>query len=57
VFGYDMHFNLNANTPDKEYELDHPYLQKLPLFEDISKCPYTELGNIFNSKDIIKALK
>ena len=57
VFGYDMHFNLNANTPDKEYELDHPYLQKLPLFEDISKCPYTELGNIFDSKDIIKALK
>lgn len=57
VFGYDMHGNIKANTPDKELNFDHPYLQKLPLFEDISKCPYIELGNVFNSKDIIKALK
>jgi ADP-heptose:LPS heptosyltransferase len=57
VFGYDMHANIEANTPDKELNFDHPYLQKLPLFEDISKCPYTELNKIFDSKDIIKALK
>jgi hypothetical protein len=57
VFGYDMHANIEANTPDKELNLDHSYLQRLPLFEDISKCPYTELGNIFNSADLIKALK
>lgn len=57
VFGYEMHGNLHANAPDKELNLDHPYLQKLPLFEDISKCPYTELSSIFNSEDIIKALE
>jgi ADP-heptose:LPS heptosyltransferase len=57
VFGYDMHGNIEANAPDKELNLDHPYLQRLPLFEDISRCPYTELSNIFNSEDIIKALK
>ena len=57
VFGYDMHGNIEANVPDKELNFDHPYLQRLPLFEDISRCPYTELGSIFNSKDIIKALK
>ena len=57
VFGYDMHGNIQANATDKELNFDHPYLQKLPLFEDISKCPYTELGNIFTSKDIIKTLK
>lgn len=57
VFGYDMHGNIEANAPDKELNLDHPYLQRMPLFEDISRCPYTELSNIFNSEDIIKALK
>ena len=57
VFGYEMHNNIEANAPDKELNLDHPYLQRLPLFEDISRCPYTELSNIFNSADIIKALK
>lgn len=57
VFGYDINFNIKANTPDKELNLDHQYFQKLPLFEDISKCPYSELKNVFTSKDIIKALK
>ncbi len=57
VFGYDMHANLEANAPDKELHLDHPYLQRLPLFEDISKCPYSETSKIFDSFDIIKALK
>jgi ADP-heptose:LPS heptosyltransferase len=57
VFGYEMNVNIEANEPDKELDLNHQYLQKLPLFEDISKCPYSELNKIFNSKDIIKALK
>lgn len=57
VFGYEMHANLEANAPDKELHLDHPYLQRLPLFEDISKCPYSETSKIFDSLDIIKALK
>jgi len=57
VFGYEMHGNIEANTPDKELNFDNAYLQKFPLFEDISRCPYTELGSIFNSEDIIKALK
>jgi ADP-heptose:LPS heptosyltransferase len=57
VFGYEMHGNIEANAPDKELNFDHSYLQKLPLFEDISRCPYTELSSIFNSEDIIKALK
>jgi hypothetical protein len=57
VFGYDMHGNIEANTPDKELNFENQYLQRMPLFEDISRCPYTELSNIFNSEDIIKALK
>ena len=52
-----MHGNIDANAPDKELNFDHPYLQKLPLFEDISRCPYTELSSIFDSVDIINALK
>jgi hypothetical protein len=57
VFGYDMHGNIEANAPDKELNFENQYLQRMPLFEDISRCPYTELSNIFNSEDIIKALK
>lgn len=57
VFGYDINFNIKANTPDKELDLDHQYLQKLPLFEDISKCPYNELKNVFTSELLIESLK
>jgi hypothetical protein len=57
VFGYDMHGNIEANAPDKELNFENQYLQRMPLFEDISRCPYTELSSIFDSKDIIKALK
>ena len=57
VFGYEMHGNIEANAPDKELNFENQYLQRMPLFEDISRCPYTELSNIFDSKDIIKALK
>ena len=56
VFGYEMHANVDASTPDKEINLDHMYYQRLPLFEDISKCPYTELNKIFDAKDLIKNL-
>jgi hypothetical protein len=57
VFGYDMCHNIEANAPDKKLSIDHMYYQRFPLYEDISKCPYTELDKIFNVEDIIKALK
>ena len=57
VFGYEINNNIKANSPDKELDLNHPYLQKFPLFEDISKCPYSELNKVFDSKNLIKSLK
>lgn len=56
VFGYDMHTNIVANPPDIKLNLDNPYFQKYGLFEDISRCPYSDLNKIFNVEDIIKAL-
>lgn len=56
VFGYDMHANVDANAPDKELNLDHMYYQRLPLFEDISKCPYTDLAKMFDSQELIQNL-
>lgn len=56
VFGYDMHANIEASAPDKELNLDHMYYQRLPLFEDISKCLYTDLNKIFDSKTLIENL-
>lgn len=57
VFGYDMHTNIMANTPPKEYDLNHTYYQRLPLFEDISKIPYNDLNEVFNTSEIIEKLK
>ena len=57
VFGYDMHTNIMANTPPKEYDLNHTYYQRLPLFEDISKIPYNDLNEVFNATEIIEKLK
>ncbi len=57
VFGYEVHANIVANPGDLELNLDHQYLQRLPLFEDISKCPYSDLSTVFDSKTIIEILK
>jgi hypothetical protein len=57
VFGYDMHTNIMANTPPKEYNLDHSYYQRMPLFEDISKIPYNDLNEVFDVNEIIKLIK
>lgn len=57
VFGYDMHKNILANPTTKELDLNHPYYQKLPLFEDISKIPYKDLNEVFDVKEIIQNLK
>ena len=56
VFGYEMHTNIIANTPDLKLNIDNPYYQKYALFEDISRCPYSDVNTIFNTEDIIKSL-
>jgi ADP-heptose:LPS heptosyltransferase len=57
IFGYDIHTNIVANAPDMVTNLDNPYFQKYALFEDISRCPYSDLNKIFNVEDIIKSLE
>lgn len=56
IFGYDMHTNIVANDPDMVTNLDNPYFQKYALFEDIARCPYSNLNKIYNIEDIIKSL-
>ena len=56
VFGYDMHTNIVANKPDLKLTLDNNYFQKYALFEDIARCPYSDLNKIYNVEDIIKSL-
>ena len=56
VFGYTNNINITANKPDLKLNVDSYYLQKYALFEDISRCPYSDLNKIFNSEEIIKAL-
>jgi ADP-heptose:LPS heptosyltransferase len=56
VFGYGMHTNIIANKPDLKLTLDNQYFQKYALFEDIARCPYSDLSKIYNVEDIIKSL-
>jgi ADP-heptose:LPS heptosyltransferase len=57
VFGYDMHTNIKANTPDVKLNTDNYFYQKYALFEDVSRCPYSDFSKIFNVEDIINSLK
>jgi len=57
IFGYEMHQNIVSNPYEKPLDLSHPYYQKLPLFEDISKIPYNDLNNVFDIQTILSALK
>jgi hypothetical protein len=52
-----MHQNIVSNPYEKPLDLNHPYYQKLPLFEDISKIPYNDLNNVFDIQTILSALK
>lgn len=56
VFGYEIHTNIVANTPDLKLNIDNPYYQKYALFEDISRCPYSDINTMFNTEDVIKSL-
>lgn len=57
VFGYDMHTNIQANEPKKEINTSHPFYAKHLLFEDISTMPYNDLNEVFDTQQIINALK
>jgi ADP-heptose:LPS heptosyltransferase len=57
LFGYDMHKNIVANTPDREPDFNHPHYTRYLLFEDISTIPYNDLNNVFDKNLIINELK
>jgi ADP-heptose:LPS heptosyltransferase len=57
IFGYKLHTNIIANNPDLNLNLDNPFFQKYALFEDISRCPYSDIDKIFNVEQIINSLK
>lgn len=57
VFGYDIHTNILANEFTKPLDLNHSYYLRLPLFEDISKIPYNDLKEVFDTSLIIEKLK
>lgn len=57
VFGYQSNINIVANEPTRPINLEHNHYMKHQLFEDISTFPYENLTQVFNTKEIIKALK
>jgi hypothetical protein len=57
VFGYDIHTNIMANEPTKEVNVESNSYTKHLLFEDISTLPYNDFSEIFDTQQIINALK
>ena len=57
VFGYKIHTNITANLGNKPLDLNHAFYKKLQLVEDISKIPYHNLNNIFDTSVIINELE
>jgi hypothetical protein len=56
VFGYEMHENIVANEPKRAINMNHSNFSKHQLFEDISNMPYENLNEVFDAKQLIKAL-
>jgi len=56
VFGYEGHINIKANKENKKLNIKTKGFQKYSLFEDISRCPYKESGDIFDLNKITKAI-
>lgn len=57
VFGYDLHTNIMANEPTKELNFESNSYTKHQLFEDIATMPYNNFSEIFDTQQIINALK
>ena len=56
VFGYNMHDNIIANPHTAKHDISNNYYQKYMLFEDISRIPYADMNDIFNTSDIINSI-
>lgn len=53
-FGYGMHKNVIANKPDGNTKLINSYFFDYSFSGEVIECPYNNLDNIFDIKEIIK---
>jgi len=57
TFGYPMHTNIQANTPNLKIDFPSNLYQPFGLSQDITSCPYYKQEDIFDDSLIIKSLK
>jgi len=55
-FGYDLHDNIIANTPEKEFITDAITFNKNELWEPITNLPYSSTDNIFEIDKIFQSI-
>lgn len=53
VFGYDIHTNIQANLPQRANQLLGSYTFDYQFENNIHECPYMNVGEIFNIKNIL----
>lgn len=56
VFGYNMHDNIIANPHTAKHDISNNQYQKYMLFEDITRIPYADMNDIFNTDNIISSI-
>lgn len=56
VFGYEIHDNITAEPFTKKTNLDDAVFQQYDLHEDLSKIPYEDTSQIFDTNKIINSL-
>lgn len=57
VFGYDIHTNITANKETVTPELRNSYLSKYNIGGELLEFPYNNESEIFNTNEVINALK
>ena len=55
-FGYDLHDNIIANPPEKEFITDAITFNKNELWEPITNLPYSSTDNIFEIDKIFQSI-
>ena len=56
VFGYKLHNNIQAKVPNTANQLIGSYLFDYQFENNLHECPYIEILDIFNIKDILTSM-
>ena len=57
VFGYDIHYNIEANPPDGSVKLPDSQYFEYQLSGVVHECPYTNVDEMFDIEKVVEQIK